>query len=135
MKLCLKKAISSVPYKKGAKCGHVKSVSIDMPCSQNLFLDTFVSNVESIKYSGESKYKCFVSVCDLKDVFRENWHTFTYQRSQTHHRVIGLIQINFRQKTMSEEENTQWVTSFWLRLKFSTVKENVQVQQRLANSS
>ena len=72
IRLSLHKAISSVSYRKGSKCGHVKSVTIDMPCSQHLFFSSFVSNVQTIQYCGEDKYKCFVTISDFNSMFGEN---------------------------------------------------------------
>ena len=100
VRLCILKAISSVPYNTGGKCTNVKTISVDVPCSQELFRAKFVSCVDEIKYLDEDNYKCSVSATHLTRVFGHNWHTFNYRRSLTRRRIIGLIVIHFRRKVL-----------------------------------
>ena len=101
IQLCLRKAISSVPYQRAGKCASVKSISIDVPCSQKVFIDRFASPVMSMCYSLEENYKCTLSPSDLNPVFGANWHIFQYVKSCTTRRIIGLIVLHFRKKTAS----------------------------------
>ena len=100
LRLCILKAISSVPYNTGLKHRNVKSVSVDVPCSQEMFIKKFVSILPRVQYCNEDQYKVTVSASDLSSVFGENWHIFQYSHSSTRCRVIGLIVIHFRKKTM-----------------------------------
>ena len=99
IQVCIRKAISSVPYQRAGKCTSLKTISIDVPCSQKVFLEKFANSVTPIHYCLQENYKCTVSPSDLNAVFGEDWHVFNYHKSSTRHRIIGLIVIHFRNKT------------------------------------
>ena len=99
VRLCILNAISSVPYSIGGKCSNVKSISIDVPCSQELFIQKFVRAVPLL-YLNQENFKATVSASNLNVVFGENWSSFHYRRSSTRRRIIGLIVIHFRKKVL-----------------------------------
>ena len=72
IRLSLMKAISSTPYQKGSRCENVKTISIDVPCAPNVFMENFVSKCALINYDGQDNFKCTVSASDLQNVFGTN---------------------------------------------------------------
>ena len=100
IRLCIVKAIASSSYQKNGKCLHTKRVVVDMPCSDLLFREKFLSKIPNIALLLDSTVKFTVTPSDLEIVFGEKWNTFNYKDSSTQRRIIGLIQIHFRKKTV-----------------------------------
>ena len=100
IKICLLRAISCARFSKGGQNVLMQMVSVDMPCSQNVFLRKFVCSVQQIMYDGEDSYKCKVMPSHLKYLFGNDWHIFIYTKSSTQRRIIGLISLHFRKKSL-----------------------------------
>ena len=66
-------------------------------------MNTFVSSVPQMIYSGEDSYKCEVSVSDLSYAFGPNWHICHYSNSMTMWRIYGLVSMHFRKKVLKLE--------------------------------
>ena len=83
IRLCIIKAVGSVTYQKGGKFAHLKKISVDVPCSKQLFQTQFVDQVEEIAYCGENNYKCSLAASHLEVVLGKHWHNFKYRNSST----------------------------------------------------
>ena len=105
IRLCLVKATASTGCRKHGTSSSVKTVTIDLPCSRNVFTEHFVSKVELIKYCGEDNYKCTVTASNLNEVFGENWDSFIYSGTGTKRRIIGLIVLHNRLKALANVAN------------------------------
>ena len=103
IKLSILKAIGSNSYQKCGKYSNIKSVSVDMPCSQDLFKKTFLSNISDMNYVDERSIKYSVTPSDLNGIFGHNWQTFQYKNSSTQRRIIGLVHIHFREKSIPQK--------------------------------
>ena len=107
LRMSILKSLSTARFVKGGQSVLTKTLCVDMPCSRNLFVHNFVCSVPHIDYSGENSYKCRVMPSDLNNVFGENWHIFQYAKSCTRRRIIGLVSIHFRMKTVKMCQNVQ----------------------------
>ena len=86
-------------HRKG-KFVHVKSVTVDVPCSRQLFAEKFVANLQNVQYCGQENFKCTLGPSDLWPVFGENWDYCKYPNSTTRRRIIGIIILHFRKKLL-----------------------------------
>ena len=105
IRLCVFKAIGATSYAKADKRSNIKTVSVDMPCSQLLFRNQFVSKLTDICYFDDNSFKFSVTPSELNVIFGDNWHTYHYRHSSTQRRIIGLMQIHFRQKTIQPKKS------------------------------
>ena len=88
-------------YMRKGKFGHIKSITVDIPCSRNMFVEKFVCNLKFVEYSGEDNFKCTVAPSDLRAVFGDNWDWFIYSKSTTRRRVLGLVKLHFQKKSVT----------------------------------
>ena len=100
------KAISSFSFHSRHNVSHTQTVSVDIPCSQQIFVEKFVNPVESITYSGEDSFKCTVAASDLDVVFGPNWNTYRFRNSKTRKRIFGLLVIHYRKKKLLLSDST-----------------------------
>ena len=99
--LCLIKAISANSYQRGSRSSNVKKLSIDVPCSPKIFL-SIVEHLPAVNYLGQDNFKFAVTATEMEGLFGNNWHTFNYAKSSTRRRIIGLIIIHYRKKSIPQ---------------------------------
>ena len=101
LKFALMKSLSSLSYgRKGQFCSQRKS-GIDLPLSADN-LEFFFG----MKYSGEKSVKKSVAVENLENVFGKNWHIFNFTNSCTRKRIVGLVNLHYRRKTLSKPQKS-----------------------------
>ena len=68
---------------------------IDLPFSQRNFRKYFC-----IQYNGEISVKMSMAVSDMDNLFGENWHIVEFKNSSTRKRIIGLVIVHYRKKSI-----------------------------------
>ena len=99
--MAVKKAISSLSRQSKGKYIHAKTVSVDIPCSRKTFVAKFVQKVNNVEYNGQDNFKCTLGPSDLRPVFGEKWDYFMYDNSSTRRRIIGIVTLHFRKKSIA----------------------------------
>ena len=92
------KAISSFGYTRRGTVSHVKTVCVDLPCSQSTFIEYFVNKMGGLEYLNGSNVRFSVAPSDLNQVFSSDWNLFVYRNCQTRRRILGLISLHYRRK-------------------------------------
>ena len=132
VKFAITRSLASLSHGKRGKYINIKNISLDLPLSPLVFQTFF-----PVDYSGNDGFKDNLSVDELSTVFGENWHIYNFCNSSTRKRIIGLVLLHFRRKTIKlpadEIDNDIQQGSFWLQMKFQAVKENIQVQDELSD--
>ena len=106
IRIAVIKAIASLAYNRRGKVSHVPTVSVDMPCSQGLFVEKFIRKIPNMEYIGQDNFKCMLNPSDLDAVFGENWNLYHYKNSFSRRRAFGLIVIHFRKKKVCLSDGT-----------------------------
>ena len=93
----LKNNISS----SNCKLGYVKTLAIDLPFSQDNFNNFFKKFVPEKKPIECGKILLKLSVNQMKIILGKNWFVYNHPNSSTRQRVLGFVQINYREKKIS----------------------------------
>ena len=99
--------MASVTCTRRGKASNIKTISVDVPCSKQVFTERIASYLPVVNYHREDKFKCTVSPSDLDDVFGENWHNFIFRNSSTMKRIIGVVVLLFRKKIFKQHTADQ----------------------------
>ena len=96
--MAIVRALRSVPYQTRGKHTHLKSVTVDLPCSPQIFIKHFVQKLPDMQYNGQTNFKYTMPPSVLRSVFGENINVFYYKSSLTRRQIIGLIMLHYRTK-------------------------------------
>ena len=95
--MAISKRLATLSLTKSGKRLNVKNSSVDLPLSNESFKDLF-----PVCYNGESNFKETVTVRELEALFGTNWHTVHFKNSNTRKRIIGLVMLHYRKKTITQ---------------------------------
>ena len=134
VKFAITRSLASLSHGKRGKYINIKHISLDLPLSPLVFQTFF-----PVDYCGNDGFKGKLSIDELNTVFGTNWHIYNFFQSSTRKRIIGLVLLHFRRKKVKLQEHdsdTNFpVSSFWLRMKFQAVKENITMQDDLSQNN
>ena len=106
IKFAIRRALSSVSIGFRGKYTNVRFFFVDLPLSPQTFSRYFAE-----EYSEEKSFKKVVTIDCLNSVFGHNWNCFQFAQSETRKRVIGNVQLHFRQKCIAQT-NRQTLTRY-----------------------
>ena len=89
------RSVSSFGYTQWGTVSHVKYICVDIPCSQETFIEHFADNIEGLDYVYETNAKFTVAPSNLNAVFCVDWNSFQYKNTHTRHRVMGMIILHY----------------------------------------
>ena len=95
LRMAILKRLSALSLGHGGQRVNIKMSSVDLPISPKVF-----QRICPIEYQGQEEFKATVSVSDLDDVFGKDWHIFNFPNSTTRKRIIGVILLHYRTKTL-----------------------------------
>ena len=100
LKLSIFKALRRSSLTSNANIGYMKNISVDLPLSEDIFNNFFKKNIPDLRNRNSESINCKISINDLKHVLGENWFIYNRPNSSTRQRVLGLIQLSYRDKSI-----------------------------------
>ena len=101
LKLAIFKALKKSNSTTNCKLGYLKTMTVDLPLSLPTFDNCFREKIRKLQQYQPPTVKCHVSINDLKLVSGNNWHIYNHPDSCIRQRILGLIQINYREKQIA----------------------------------